>query len=164
MRLAARNAHPQTADSVPVRKTIFSDADDTLTIAAAGEQPADAVEDAHHAYLVTRWASLAAAAYEGFQRFGIGAVVIEAPRETGISVPNPFLAASLHFAPAFGAWLRSQPDSAARRWVEREAQTYDVRTSGLFLFLQPGAPPRAYTVEGTLTPPEAFARVKALLN
>lgn len=124
----------------------------------------DAVEDAQHRFITDNWASLGAAAYEGFRRFGIGAVIIhEAPPSADV-VPHPFVTHQVSYAASFGAWMRTTFEDDASEVLDEEFESYDPRESGLFVFVRDEEPPRVYRVESTLRPQQALERARAILN
>lgn len=138
--------------------------DGHLDVTSAPGAPADADESAHQDFLAEGWPSLAAASFEGWQRFGVGAVVVEAD-VAEIGVGHPFLAPRLLYATSFGPWLaRALKAEPLRAWLDAEAEHYDPRATALFLFVRDGHPPRAYRAQSTLAPAAALRRVRALLN
>lgn len=120
-------------------------------------------EHAHHQFIVDNWKRLAAAAFEGFQRHGIGVVVIEA-REREAAFEHPFTAHALAYATGLGMWTQTPPHSSAPAWLDEQFQTYEPRRAGLFLFRGNRSAPHPYHVEGTPAPPEAFRAAQAPLN
>lgn len=129
----------------------------------AESRAGDAREEAHHAFIVAHWTKLAAAAYIGFQRHGIGVVVVE-PRERASDADHPFASHTLAYATGMGMWTQRPPHSAAPDWLEKQFQTYEPLETGLFLFKRGDGPPRPYRAEGTLTPPEAMKQAQAPFN
>lgn len=145
------------------RKTTYTDGPELIEITVLpGAPPSDAVEARHHDFIAENWPSLSAASYDGFQRFGVGAVVVQGDPVQPTAVP--FQPREIFYATSFGAWVRQQFNEAPSEALEEAFETYDPRDAGLFIFLEDGAPPRAYSVESTLKPPQALARVRALLN
>lgn len=135
-----------------------------ITAPPPAEGPPAGLEEAHHQFIVEHWPRLAAAAYTGFQRHGIGVVVIER-RASRAKAAHPFAKHALAYATGMGMWTQAPPHSAAPRWLEEQFQTYEPLEAGLFLFRDDQAqPPRPYRAEGTLTPPEALRRVRAPFN
>lgn len=131
----------------------------TPTEARAGDER----EAQHHAFIVMHWKKLAAAAYTGFRRHGIGVVVIE-PRANTSGVDHPFAGHRLSYATGLGLWTQTPPHSAAQKWLAEQFQTYEPLETGLFLFRHSDILPRPYRVEGILTPPEAMRQTRAPLN
>ncbi len=135
-----------------------------ITAPPSAEEPPAAIEEEHHQFIVDHWPRLAAAAYTGFQRHGIGVVVIE-ERASRTEVTHPSAQHTLAYATGTGTWAQTPPHSAAPGWLEEQFQTYEPLEAGLFLFRGGAAhPPRPYRAEGTLTPPEALRRVRAPFN
>ncbi len=129
----------------------------------------DAVEAAHHRFIMAYWPSLGAAAYEGFRRFGIGAVIIHEAGARGRSAavgepPAGFVRHQLSYAAGVGAWMRDTFGNTASKALDEELEAYDPREAGLFVFVREDEPPRVYRVESTLRPPQALERARALLN
>lgn len=124
----------------------------------------DAIEEAQHQFITDNWASLGAAAYEGFRRFGIGAVIIHETPPASRTVPHPFVTYQVSYAASFGAWMRTTFADDASKVLGEAFETYDPRESGVFVFVRGEEPPRAYHIESTLRPPQALERARALLN
>ena len=146
-------------------KKTFISGSDVIEIASRPDGPGgDAVEARQHRFIVDQWDRLAAAAYEGFKRFGVGAVVLEEEPRRGSAVEHPFAVYDVWYATSFSAWMRRRLQEDQAGWAEAQFETYDPGEAGVFMFLRKGKAARTYLVEATLTPPEAFKRAKALLN
>lgn len=147
-----------------IKKTFISGSDVIEIASRPGGLGGDAVEAGQHQFIVDQWDRLAAAAYEGFRRFGVGAVVLEEDAGRASKVEHPFAVYNVWYATSFSAWMRRRLKDDQAGWTEAQFETYDPREAGVFMFLREGEAARTYIVEATLTPPEAFERVKALLN
>ncbi|PSQ80561.1 MAG: hypothetical protein BRD46_03955 [Bacteroidetes bacterium QS_8_68_15] len=145
-----------------------------ITAPAAPGCPPSAEEQAHHRFLTANWPRLAAAAYAGFRRHGIGMVVIEKrPRETP-AVIDAFEPHDLAYATGMGMWTQRPPHSSAPDWLDEQFQTYEPLEAGLFLFRSgadadrppdaPHRPPRPYHAAGTPAPPDALDQARAPFN
>jgi len=137
--------------------------------AAAGSAPS-AAEQTHHQFIASNWTKLAAASYAGFQRHGIGVVVIE--KRTGGAaqavLEGAFETCDLAYATGMGMWTQRPPHSTAPGWLEEQFQTYEPLEAGLFLFRPangdaPG-PPRPYHATGTPAPPDALKQARTPFN
>ena len=146
-------------------KKTFINGSDVIEIASHPNGPSgDGVETDQHRFIVDQWDRLAAAAYEGYQRFGVGAVVLEEEAERESKVEHPFAVYNVWYATSFSSWMQSRLQNDKTGWAEAQFETYDPSKAGVFMFLRADAAARTYLVEASLTPPEAFERAKALLN
>lgn len=128
--------------------------------------PADALDDeaeAQHNFLVDHWTELAAAAYQGFRKVGLGVIVIDEDDRKDAG-DQPFATMKVRFAPHGNPWLIHALPRELHQWMEEQFQTYDTSTSALFVFTGPDEDVRGYCAEGTPTPPDAFQRARAHLN
>ena len=149
---------------MPPKKTFINGSDVIEIVSRPNGPGGDAVETDQHKFIVEQWDRLAAAAYEGFQRFGVGAVVLEEEAERESKVEHPFAVYNVWYATSFSSWMRSRLEDDKTGWAEAQFETYDPRRAGVFMFLSEDEPARTYLASATLTPPEAFERAKALLN
>jgi hypothetical protein len=146
-----------------------------ITTPVSSEEPPSPEEQAHHQFIASNWTKLAAAAYAGFQRHGIGVVVIE-KRTGGPARPvleDAFETHDLAYATGMGMWTQRPPHSTAPGWLDEQFQTYEPLEAGLFLFRPAGdgideapsaTPPRPYHAAGTPPPPEALKQSRAPFN
>ena len=149
---------------MPLKKTFISGSD-VIEIASCPDGPrGDAVEEGQHRFIVDQWDRLGAAAYEGFRRFGVGAVVLQEDAERESPVEHPFAVYNVWYATSGSAWMRDRLKSDRAAWAEAQFETYDPREAGVLMFLREGEAARTYLVVATPTPPEAFERMRALLN
>jgi hypothetical protein len=139
-------------------------ADTFVSITSAPDAPEDATEGRHLDFIVANWAALAAGAHEGYQRHGVGAVVV--PREVVVGPDAPplaFLAQRMLYGTPGGAWMGTTPRAGAIRWIDAATDTYDPLDEVLIVVLA-AKRPRAYRARASLSPPQAFARLRATLN
>lgn len=136
-----------------------------ITAPAPPGRPLSKAASEHHQFIVSNWMTLAAAAYAGFRRHGIGVVVIEAPADRE-SPQHAFTRHDLAYATGLGGWRQPPPPHPASQWLEGQLQTYEPLEAGLFLFRNQDTlhPPRPYHAIGTPTPPEAFEASRASFN
>ena len=142
----------------------YVDGDNEVEIHAPPGARGNAAEAEQHRFIVDHWISLAAAAYVGFRRFGVGVVVVQR-RPTADDAPPPaFGTHEVSFATPLSPWMRQDHLRTVAPWLEAQLETYDPRLACVLVFLDEGTPPHAYRAEATLPPPEAFERARALLN
>lgn len=146
---------------VEPRTTTYPSDTGLVEITSPMEGEADAER---HAFIVENWMRLAAAAYVGFQRHGIGVVVVEEQAERTASAKHPFRAHTLRYALAEGAWMRRRRSSPALTWLEEQLQTYDPQEAALLFFSDEKKTSHIYRAEGTPGPPQALKEVRAPLN
>ena len=127
-------------------------------------QPSNALEAEQHRTIVENWESFAAAAYEGFRRFGAGAIVVEEDKINQAGVRHPFLTHVIWYATSVAAWAQQGILKGVSGWIEEQIERYDPRGACMFVFLREDEEPRVYLVESTLTPAQALTRIKALMN
>ena len=132
-----------------------------ITVLAGPPRP-DAEEARHHAFITDHWPGLGAAAFDGFQRFGIGAVVVE-ERPAQHAADHPFVAHQISFAASHGPWMRNGLPRPTATAVADALEVYDPRETGVIVVTGEAAP-RAYRVGGTLPPKEAFAQARRAFN
>lgn len=127
-------------------------------------QEADRAQaSSHHKLIVAHWTDVAAAAYLGFKRYGIGAVIVQERDTRAAGVEHDFEAHSLSYAPADSAWISNRSDETVEAWLDDRFQTYDPNDTALVLFPNDGTL-HVYAVEGTPTPPLAFKLARAQYN
>lgn len=107
---------------------------------------------------------MAAAAYAGYQRFGVGMVVLEDTPAVHEALALPFLGPHLAFAVPNGSWYRALTPKDLVAWLDEENDTYDPREHFLVVFLHENGGARAYFVDGPVPPPAAHARLHSVLN
>ena len=151
------------APSPAPRTATYAAEEGLIEITAPAAPAACETERAHHQFIVAHWKRLAAAAFEGFRRYGIGVVIIEA-RERETDFEHPFTAHALAYATSLGLWTQTPPHSTDPDWLDEQFQTYEPRRAGLFLFQGGPSAPRPYHAAGTPAPPEAFRATRAPLN
>lgn len=127
-------------------------------------ESSNGMEAEQHRTIVDNWESFAAAAYEGYRRFGAGAVVVEEEKVNQASVRHPFLTHVIWYATSVAAWAEQGILRGASGWIEEQMERYDPTLSCMFVFLREDEEPRVYLVESTLTPSKALSRIKALMN
>ena len=118
--------------------------------------------DAHRDFLASHWAELAAAAYEGYQRHGAGAVVLwrnDAPRRFR---PRPFEPERLFYTTQIHN-LPGTTEADFDGWEARQLETYDPESEGLVVFVEGGGVV-GYRAAGTPPPPRALLDARADLN
>jgi hypothetical protein len=147
------------------RKSTYVEGSDIIEISAPETtHPPGTLEAEQHRTIVENWESFAAAAYEGFRRFGLGAIVVEEDKINQASVRHPFLTHVIWYATSVAAWAQQGLLRGVSTWVEEQMERYDPHDACMFVFLRENEEPRIYLVESTLTPAQALSRVKALLN
>ena len=120
-------------------------------------------ERSHHKLIVAHWTDVAAAAYLGFKRYGIGAVIVQERDSRAEGVQHDFEAHSLSYAPANSGWIVERSDTPAGKWLDDRFQSYDPNDTALILFPE-GGTLHAYAVDGTPSPPHAFKLARAQYN
>lgn len=125
---------------------------------------ADRHEKRHLGLITEHWLVMAAAAYAGYQRFGVGMVVLEDTPDVHDALAAPFLGPHLAFAVPGGSWYRGLTPKDLVAWLEEENDTYDPREHILLVFVHENFGARAYFVEGPVSPPAALARLHSVLN
>ena len=123
----------------------------------------DAAAEDQHDFLVNHWTELAAAAYQGFRKVGLGVIVI-ADEDRGDVEDRPFSTMRVRFAPHGNPWLIHALPKDLHGWLEDQFQSYDTDTSALFVFTGPGDQVRGYCAEGSPPPPDAYKQARAHLN
>lgn len=124
----------------------------------------DDVEDAHHQFIIDHWPDLAAASYLGFKRFGIGFVVVNQRDSQAEDVTHDFDAHTILYASAESDWIQGSTSPASAAWLDEQLQTYDPNVTAVLLFTGEANPLRAYAVDGTPEPPQAFTISRAPYN
>lgn len=122
------------------------------------------VEDEQHQFITEHWRGLAAAAYEGFKKLGIGVVIVEEPDALQGDRQHPLAALTVQYAAQGGPWIHEAFAEDVLLWLDEQLQTYDPNEAGLLVFLREDVHPRLYRVSGTPYPPQALRQVKAQLN
>lgn len=110
----------------------------------------------HVAFVAGHWASLKAAAWEGYRRHGAGAVVLwrsEPPRRV---FRRPFEPERLWYATQIHA-LPGSIEADFSGWEAQRLEDYDPNTEALVVFVE-GGRPQGYVVRGTVLPAEARRR------
>ena len=114
----------------------------------------------HTDWLAGHWPELAAAAFEGYDRHGAGAVVVwTASRSRWL---RPFQPERLWYA----TQIHAIPGAAAADfdgWEARQLETYDPRAEALVVFASAGRPV-GYRVAGNPAPPHARRLARAADN
>jgi len=156
---------PRIASRMKFRTSTYVEGSEVIEISMPETvQPSAAVEAEQHRTIVENWESFAAAAYEGYRRFGAGAVVVEEDKVNHSGVRHPFLTHVIWYATSVAAWAEQGLLKGSSEWIEEQMACYDPRAACMFVFLREDAEPRVYFVESTLTPSQALTRIKALLN
>ena len=137
--------------------------DGVLDLTAAPGTPADPAEARRLAFVREAWVTLAAAAFEGWRRYGVGTLVVE-PAALDRGAFGPAVAPHLLYATGDAPWAFLSRRTPAGAWADDACQTYDPRTTALLVFTADGEAPRFYRVSGTPGPRAAFERVRALRN
>ncbi len=147
------------------RETTYTTDGLLITVRSSKATPkGDALETDHHAFLVDHWPSLAAAAYQGFKQFGIGAIVIQEHPQDESEAQSAFATYRVWFASSLMDWLGDAVQDKPAQWLDDQLQQYDPNRSGLFIFVDEEGSARPYQAEGTPAPPEAFAAARARYN
>ena len=118
--------------------------------------------DAHRDFLASHWAELAAAAFEGYQRHGAGAVVLwrqDAPRRFR---PRPFEPERLFYTTQIHN-LPGTTEADFDGWEAHQLETYDPRADALVVFVEGGGVV-GYRVAGSPPPPRALLDARAGQN
>lgn len=123
----------------------------------------DRARDGHDAFLADHWPDLSAAAWDGFLRYGAGAVVLWRERAPGWGRARPFVPERLWYA----TQAHTLPGADAERdfdgWPAQLIERYDPRREAVVVILE-GACRRGYAVAGDVAPVEAHRRAQARLN
>ncbi|HET6568916.1 MAG TPA: hypothetical protein VFG50_13200 [Rhodothermales bacterium] len=122
------------------------------------------LEAEQHQLIVEHWESFAAAAYEGFRRFGAGAVVIEENKNHSEEIRHPFLRHMIWYAAGLDAWIGRENLQDAVKYLDVHLDAYDPSDACVFVFLREKAPTRVYLARGPVSPAQALTRIKSLLN
>ncbi len=147
------------------RKSTYIEDDGVMEILMPPASSAsDPVEDEQHQFIRRNWESFAAAAYEGFRRYGVGALVVSENPQGERRVPHPFAAHSVWYATTLEGWTDLGRSEEAVLWWREQTEAYDPREACLFVFLREGEPPRLYRVQGSVRPVEALTRMRSMLN
>jgi hypothetical protein len=150
---------------MPSQTRTYREGSEIIEITSPGDPyHLDEREIVQHRCIVENWESFAAAAYEGFRRFGIGAVIVEEDALSENQVRHPFLRHKIWYATSFEAWVKQGYEVGAGSWLEEQIQAYDPQSACMFIFLREDGHPRIYLVESTLKPAAALSRIKAFLN
>lgn len=145
------------------RTTTFIDDDAQLfTVRAPAHIPEAAVESNHHDFISHHWVDLAAASYMGFQRLGIGLVVVQERPSVDDAVQME--AHTLGYAQADGIWIKKRTEQLPTEWMDAQLQSYDPSESVLALFVESEDVIRAYAISAQPTPPDALRQARAPLN
>ncbi len=149
------------------RTTTFqADTPDTfISITSAPGTSEDATERFHLDFLVANWAAIAAASHEGYLRHGVGVVVIPKGAVTTVDVPpNLYLAQRMLYGTPGGSWMKPSGKAASPiQWIDEATGTYDPSGEVLVVVLAARSP-RTYRVRASLSPRDAFDRLRATLN
>ncbi len=148
------------------RTTTFqADTPDTfISITSAPNTKEDATERFHFDFLVANWAAIAAASHEGYQRHGVGVVVIPKAAVTTADVPpNLYLAQRMLYGTPGGSWMKPSGKASPIQWIDKATDTYDPTDEVLIVVLAARSP-RTYRVRASLSPRDAFDRLRATLN
>lgn len=158
--------HTPTLNLMESRTTRFIDEDEnTFVIRAPSDSPAeDAIEEEHHQLIIDTWSDLAAAGFLGFKRFGIGVVVVKDRSSAAQDVDHDFETHNIWYAPTGSPWMEEHEARTSAAWLDDQLQTYDPNAVVLILFMTDDPLIRAYAVEGTPTPPQAFKLSRAQYN
>ncbi|MEM1095091.1 MAG: hypothetical protein AAGJ10_10845 [Bacteroidota bacterium] len=124
----------------------------------------DALELAHHNYLLGFWSMLAAAAHEGFQYSGRGAIVTRMALSVEALAVQPFSSIPITFGTAELGWFAGLLHADRSGWIQQQMATYDPLTQIVVVLVQDAAPPRAYVIETDMSPAVAYALSQAVLN
>ena len=145
------------------RTTTFVDNDAQMfTVRAPAHVPESAIESNHHDFIADHWVDLAAASYMGFQRLGIGLVVVQ--ERPSVDEAVQIEAHTIGYAQADGAWLTNRSDTLPVEWIDTQLQSYDPNDAVLALFVEDEATIRAYAVSAQPSPPDALHQARAQLN
>ncbi|MEM1127607.1 MAG: hypothetical protein AAGI71_13220 [Bacteroidota bacterium] len=143
------------------RKTTYTDGPESIEIdVLSTEAPDEAMEARHHDFIAENWPSLGAASFDGYQRFGIGAVVLKG----GVNPARSFEPYEIFYAADHGSWIQQHIAQALAEAIDDTLQSYDPSRTALMLFYDEDETARAYRVTATLTPPQALTRLRALMN
>jgi hypothetical protein len=136
----------------------------TVSIATFTEAPGpDDLEHFLHGFIAANWIALAAAAYEGFRRYGSGVIVIETDRD-GVGAESPDRTrVSVSYAVGNRPWLYQRLPDHSRAWVNSQFAVYDPTQDALYLILHEGEA-RSYRASSSVSPVDALSRMKARLN
>jgi hypothetical protein len=138
--------------------------DTFVSITSAPDTREDATEQQHMDFLLANWTAIAAASHEGYQRHGVGVVVIPPRLVTTPDVPpNIYLAQRMLYGTPGGAWMKPLTRTSPIQWIDKVTDTYNPTDEVLVVILATGSP-RAYRVRASLSPPDAFDRLRATLN
>lgn len=152
---------PSVGRAMPAPHTqTFATADGWLTLATS-HAPDRRVSDRLQ-FVADHWAELAAAAWEGFQRHGAGAVVLwrdAAPtrwRRRPFEPERLWFATQLHVLPGVSS-------GTFDGWEAQQVEHYEPQRDAVVVFLEGGRVLGVHA-RGALTPPAARARAGAALN
>lgn len=147
------------------RTTLIDQNGHLVTVKAPNDQLGDdRKEETHHNFLTDRWMDVAAAAYLGFTRHGIGTVVV-AERDPAVGRVDDLVSThNLLYSPADGDWLKQQEDRLPDQWLDTRFQSYDPNESALVVMADGDGTLRGYAVDGTPRPPRAYEVVRARQN
>ncbi len=145
------------------RTTTFIDDDAQIfTVRAPAHIPEAPVESDHHDFMADHWVDLAAASYMGFQKLGIGLVVVQERPSVDDAVQME--AHTLGYAQADGIWMKQRSGQLPMEWVDTQLQSYDPNESVLALFVESEDAIRAYAISAQPNPPDALREARAPLN
>ena len=135
-----------------------------VTIASRADAPrrARSRADAHRDFVASHWSELAAAAFEGYQRHGAGAVVLwrsERPRRLR---PRPFEPERLFYTTQIHN-LPGTTEADFDGWEAEQLETYDPRSEALVVYVEGGGV-AGYRVAGAPPPPQALLEARAAHN
>lgn len=145
------------------RTTTFIDDDAQMfTVRAPAHIPEAAIESSHHDFIADHWVDLAAASYMGFQRLGIGLVVVQ--ERPSVDEAVQMEAHTIGYAQADGMWIKNRAAHLPTEWMDTQLQSYDPNESVLALFVESEDVIRAYAVSAQPSPPNALHQARAQLN
>lgn len=116
----------------------------------------------YHSFLVDNGIELAAAAFEGFTRYGPGAVILWRGKGRRWFGRTPFAPEQLWFS----TQLHSLPGVSSIRidgWEARQIDTYDPHRESVVAIVEGGLC-LAFRIQGPISPPDAHRHARAVLN
>ena len=119
-------------------------------------------QDQHRTFLADHWPGLAAAAYEGYQRHGAGAVVLWTDHRPGLFRRRAFEPERLFYTTQIHA-IPGTTDDDFEGWEARQLEDYDPTSEALVVFVEAGRVV-GHRASATLAPPQALLRSRANEN
>ena len=118
--------------------------------------------EVHRRFIAGHWPSLAAAAYEGYQRHGAGAVVLWRDDRASRFRATPFEPERLFYTTQIHA-LPGTTEADFDGWEARQLETYDPAAAALVVIVE-GRGLAGYHASGPTAPPVALRASRASLN